>query len=147
MYGSKFNLAVLTGTPPLWKLLQFVQSHPGTSQMTHERESRPIDSVRQSAELCPRDKWPRKPSHTYWLCMLVSLTLVVESNWLTKESQAFVCVCEYIIHQLSERVLYMCYHIENKFVMVLNISFISPGQYLHEKRSNGEAEKANFTLA
>ena len=51
-------------------------------------------------------------------------------------------MCEYQI-QIVEYPLNICFHMEDRFIIILIISDISSGQHVQDDKSNGRAEKAN----
>ena len=54
-----------------------------------------------------------------------------------------MCVCH---TQFAEYVLDICFHMEDRLIIILPISVISPTQHVQDKRSNSRPEKANSKL-
>ncbi len=54
-----------------------------------------------------------------------------------------ICVCH---AQFVEYSLDVCFHMEDRLIIILIISIISPSQHVQDNKSNGRAEKANANL-
>ncbi len=54
-----------------------------------------------------------------------------------------ICVCH---AQFVEYPLDICFHMEDRLIIILIISIISPSQHVQDNKSNGRAEKANAKL-
>ncbi len=51
-----------------------------------------------------------------------------------------MCVChaEFVEYSLD-----VCFHMEDRLIIILIISIISPSQHVQDNKSNGRAQKAN----
>ena len=54
-----------------------------------------------------------------------------------------ICVCH---AQFVKYPLDICFHVEDRLIIILIISIISPSQHVKDKKSDGRAEKANAKL-